>query len=124
MVFGLARGDGSIVPWSSLFVAVTASLASRPPPVEPAASAPYGYSSTAQDPGVAMRPPPGARVRMDFALSSSRPASASEIIIQPHWEGMKDRLASVARNLDLRPHIRVVCVLGVLRLAAAAIIRD
>jgi hypothetical protein len=124
IVFAVSRTDGTIVSWSSVGVAVTASIASRPLAVEPAAASPYGYSSSAQDPGVAIRAAPGARVRVDFAVLSAHPESAGEIVIQPEWEGMKDRLVGVALNLHLRPHIRVASVLGVLLLAVAAAIRD
>jgi hypothetical protein len=124
IVFAVSKTDGTIVSWSSVGVAVTASIASRPLPVEPAASTPYGYSSSAQDPGVAIRAGPGARVRVDFAVLSPNPESATEIVIQPEWEGMKDRIVGVALNLHLRPHIRVASVFGVLLLAVAAFIRD
>jgi hypothetical protein len=124
VVFGVARSNGSVVSWSSLGVAVTASIAGRSLPVEPATAAAYGYSSGAQDPGVVIRPAPGARVRVDFAASNPDPGPATEIVVKPEWPGMKDRLVGVTLNLNLRPHIRAASVCGVLLLAVAAFIRD
>lgn len=124
LVFGVAKSDGSVVSWSSVGVAVTASIAGRSLPVEPATSVAYGYSSSVQDPGVVIRPGSGARVRVDFTGLDSDLGPAAEIVIQPEWQGMKDRLVGVALNLKLQPHVRVASVCGVLLLALAAFIKD
>ena len=124
IVFAVDKRDRSVVSWSSIGVAVTASVASRPLPVEAASAAPYGYSSSARDPGVVIRPGPGARVRVDFAVASGDAGPVSEILIQPDWPFMKDRLVGVALTPHLRPHIRVAAVFGVLLLAVAAFLRD
>ena len=123
-VFGLDKSHGSIVAWSSLGIAVTASMASGPLPLEEATSVPDGYSSSVRDFGVILRPGSGGRVRLDFAVVNPNSTSAAEIVIQPQWGNMKDRLVGVALTPHLRPHIRVVTVVGVLLLAVVALIRD
>jgi hypothetical protein len=103
---------------------MNASTAAGPLEVESAASLPHGYSSSARDPGIVIRPGPGDSVRLDFTVSRPADWPAGEIVVQPEWDYMKDRLVGVLFSLDVRPHIRVAAVLGVLVLTVVAFIRD
>jgi hypothetical protein len=114
------RAD-SVLSWNSLGLQVTGTTGLGALDMAPAGS--IQNSARSSDTGLAFRPKPGVRVRLDITVRPSVTLPAGELIVAPNWDSNGEgRAGGMAFALNVRPYLRLALLLGVALLGAAAIL--
>lgn len=109
----------AVVPLNGLGVRVDGSTGLGRLTMEPAESSDGAPHSI----GLAFRPKPGERVRLDVTVSESATLPAGELIIEPNWsEYGEDRAWGMAFAVSYRRYFKLAFLVGVGMLAAGVIV--
>ena len=111
----------SVLSWNSLGLQVTGTTGLGALDMAPAGA--IQNSARSNDTGLAFRPKPGVRVRLDVTVRPSVTLPAGELIVAPNWDSNDEgRAWGMAFALNVRPYLRLALLSGIGFLVAAAIV--